>query len=106
MVDCVYPCPCGYFQSDVKPCASATVTKYQKRISGSLLDRIDIHIEVPRVDYEKLSGDRVGESSEAIRKRVQAARDIQNKRFSNDQGTGIICNAGMRVGEVRRYCKL
>ena len=55
------------------------VTKYQKRISGPLLDRIDIHIEVPRVDYEKLSGDRLGESSETIRARVQAARDIQNR---------------------------
>ncbi len=55
--------------------------KYQKWISGPLLDRIDIHIEVPRVDDEKLSGDRVGEASEAIRNRVQAARDIQTKRY-------------------------
>jgi len=72
MSDCVYPGPCGYFQSDTKPCTCepATVTKYQKRISGPLLDRIDIHIEVPRVDYEKLSGDRVGESSESIGARV------------------------------------
>jgi len=53
------------------------VTKYQKRISGPLLDRIDIHIEVPRVDYEKLSGDRMGETSELFRKGVQAARNIQ-----------------------------
>ncbi len=82
------------------------VTKYQKRISGPLLDRIDIHIEVPRVDYEKLSGDRVSESSESIRQRVQAARDIQNKRFSNSEATDIVCNADMRVGEVRRFCKL
>jgi magnesium chelatase family protein len=68
----VYPCPCGW-RGDVHKqcaCAEATVTKYQKRISGLLLDRIDIHIEVPRVDYEKLSGDRLGESSEAIRQRV------------------------------------
>lgn len=61
------------------------VTKYQKRISGPLLDRIDIHIEVPRVDYEKLSGDRMGETSESIRKRVQAARNIQQSRFTNLQ---------------------
>jgi magnesium chelatase family protein len=81
------------------------VTKYQKRISGPLLDRIDIHIEVPRVDYEKLSGDRVGESSEAIRMRVQTARDIQNKRFSIN-GSDIVCNADMRVGEIRQFCKL
>jgi magnesium chelatase family protein len=82
------------------------VTKYQKRISGPLLDRIDIHIEVPRVDYEKLSGDRIGESSESIRQRVQTARDIQQKRFSNNGLSDIVCNADMRVGEIRQFCKL
>jgi len=108
MSDCVYPCPCGYNQSTIKPCtcATATVTKYQKRISGPLLDRIDIHIEVPSVDYEKLSGDRLGETSETIRMRVQAARDIQNKRFSNGESKDIVCNADMRVGEVRQFCQL
>jgi len=69
------------------------------------LDRIDIHIEVPRVDYETLSGDRVGETSKSIRARVQAARDIQTKRFSNDS-SDIVCNADMRVGEIRQFCKL
>jgi len=93
------------------------VTKYQKRISGPLLDRIDIHIEVPRVDYDKLSSDRVGESSESIRARVQAARDVQIKRFgvqslstsekkSLETLHSIVCNADMRVGEVRQFCKL
>ena len=87
------------------------ITKYQKRISGPLLDRIDIHIEVPRVDYEKLSGDRVGESSGAIRARVQAARNIQTKRYSsirnsNTELSKIVCNADMRVGEIRQFCKL
>jgi len=106
--DCVYPCPCGFYGDSQKPCtcAHALVTKYQKRISGPLLDRIDIHIEVPRVDYEKLSGDRVGETSEAIRTRVQVARDIQNHRFSNNGSSDIVCNADMRVGEVRRFCRL
>ena len=70
------------------------------------MDRIDIHIEVPRVDYEKLSGDRLGESSETIRARVQAARDIQQKRFSVNSSSDIICNAAMRVGEIRQFCKL
>ena len=107
MSDCVYPCPCGYYGDTQKPCtcAQAVVTKYQKRISGPMLDRIDIHIEVPRVDYEKLSGDRMGESSAAIRNRVQAARNIQQERFSN-HGSDIICNADMRVGEIRQFCKL
>jgi magnesium chelatase family protein len=82
------------------------VTKYQKRISGPLLDRIDIHIEVPRVDYEKLSGDRLGESSETIRARVQEAREIQNKRFANSKAKDIVANADMRVGEIRQFCKL
>lgn len=104
------PCPCGFYGDSQQPCtcASALVTKYQKRISGPLLDQIDIHIEVPRVDYEKLSADRVGESSESIRARVQAARDIQNKRFaSNGNGSsGIVCNADMHVGEIRQFCKL
>ena len=110
------PCPCGYYGDSVKPCscASGLVTKYQKRISGPLLDRIDIHIEVPRVDYEKLSGNKVGESSETIRQRVQAARDIQQTPFelrslptSEKQSretlhSDIVCNADMRVGEIRQ----
>ena len=102
------PCPCGYFSDTQKPCtrAPAVVTKYQKRVSGPLLDRIDIHIEVPRVDYERLSGDRLGETSETIRTHVQAARDIQNKRFSNREAKVIVCNADMRVGEVRQFCQL
>ena len=80
------------------------VTKYQKRISGPMLDRIDIHIEVPRVDYEKLSGDRLGETSETIRKRVQSAREIQSRRFG--EAADIVCNADMRIAEVRKFCKL
>jgi len=78
--------------------------RYQisERISGPLLDRIDIHIEVPRVDYEKLSRDRTGEPCESIRLRVQAARDIQQARFVNQQ----VGNAGMRVGEIRQFCRL
>ena len=82
------------------------VTKYQKRVSGPLLDRIDIHIEVPRVDYQKPSGDRMEESSEAIRACLQAVRDIQQKRFSINGSPGIICNADLRVGEIRQFCKL
>jgi magnesium chelatase family protein len=116
LIAAMNPCPCGYYGDTQKPCtcAYALVTKYQKRISGPLLDRIDIHIEVPRVDYEKLSGDRVGESSEAIRARVQAARNIQQARFTspksllsnNGSSTDIVCNADMRVGEIRQFCKL
>ena len=66
-------------------CAPVVISKYQKRISGPLIDRIDIHIEAPRVGYEKLSSDRVGETGELIRKRVQAARNIQKQRFASSQ---------------------
>jgi magnesium chelatase family protein len=80
LIAAMNPCPCGYFGDSQKPCtcAPAVVTKYQKHISGPILDRIDIHIEVPRVDYEKLSGDRLDKTSEAIHKYIQAARDIQH----------------------------
>ena len=108
LIAAMNPCPCGYYGDSQKPCtcAHALVTKYQKRISGPLLDRIDIHIEVPRVDYEKLSADRVGESSECIRARVQTARNIQLNRFTNHQSTDIVCNADMRVGEIRQFCRV
>jgi magnesium chelatase family protein len=116
LIAAMNPCMCGYYGDSLKPCtcAPAVVTKYQKRISGPILDRIDIHIEVPRVDYEKLSGDRVGETSESIRARVQAARNIQLNRFTNPasrisnngSSTDIVCNADMRVGEIRQFCKL
>jgi magnesium chelatase family protein len=74
-----------------------------------MLDRIDIHIEVPRVNYDKLSGDRMGETSEVIRERVQASRDIQTARFGGLQDSSIrtlniACNADMRVAEVRKFC--
>ena len=108
MSDCVYLCPCGFFGDAIKPCtcAPSTVTKYQKRISGPLLDRIDIHVEVPRVDYQKLSSDRLGESSETIRCRVEAARGRQRERFSKIKSSNVLANADMRVGEVRQFCKL
>jgi magnesium chelatase family protein len=80
------------------------VTKYQKRISGPLLDRIDIHIEVPRVEYDKLSQDRLGEPSANVQARVETARQRQRRRFEK-QG-GIASNADMLPAEVRQHCKL
>jgi magnesium chelatase family protein len=108
LIAAMNPCPCGYFLDTQKACtcAHSAVTKYQKRISSPLLDRIDIHIEVPRVDYEKLSGDRLGETSDTIRARVQAAREIQNERFATGEMIDVVSNADMRVGEIRQFCKL
>jgi magnesium chelatase family protein len=100
------PCPCGYLGDPAKECvcSPSTVTRYQKRISGPLLDRIDIHIEVPRVDYEKLSDKRLGESSATIRARVEAASKRQRERFKDVEG--VTCNAEMRPAEIREYCEL
>ena len=102
---CYYPCPCGWYGDATHECTCtpANVTRYQKRISGPLLDRIDIHVEVPKVAYEKLTDQRLGEASETIQARVEKARDVQRVRFA---GTGLACNADMRPGDVRVYCKL
>ncbi|MEJ2562884.1 MAG: YifB family Mg chelatase-like AAA ATPase [Anaerolineales bacterium] len=105
LVGAMNPCPCGYY-GDVQrecTCSSATVTRYQKRISGPLLDRIDIHVEVPRVDFDKLTDDRTGEPSEVVRARVESARAVQRRRF---RGTEITCNADMGPGDVLRFCEL
>jgi magnesium chelatase family protein len=80
------------------------VTRYQKRISGPMLDRIDIHIEVPRADHLKLTDSRLGESSETIRARVEQARDIEHQRFAGNPTTST--NAEVRPAEVRVHCKL
>lgn len=105
LIAAMNPCPCGYYGDPVRECtcSPATVTRYQKRISGPLLDRIDIHIEVPRVDYEKLTDDRQGEPSEAIRARVERARQVQRQRF---EGTSLSSNADMGAAEVRKICQL
>jgi len=105
LVGAMNPCPCGYFGDPVKECSCspAIVTRYQKRISGPLLDRIDIHVEVPRVEYEKLASDTRLESSESIRARVEGARGRQRQRFA---GRRLSCNAEMGPGEVREYCRL
>lgn len=106
LIAAMNPCVCGYYGDPVRPCScsSSTVTKYQKRISGPLLDRIDIHLQVPRVEYEKLSDTRMGESSSKVRARVEAARDRQRARFTLN--SGVSCNADMRLAEVRQFCLL
>lgn len=105
LIGAMNPCPCGYFGDPIKACtcASSTITRYQKRLSGPMLDRIDIHVEVPRVDYEKLSDARLGEPSETVRQRVEAARQMQRDRFGKGR---IHSNANMGVAEVRRFCEL
>lgn len=105
LVAAMNPCPCGYYGDATHPCTCSpmTVTKYQRRISGPLLDRIDIHVEVPRVDYEKLSDSRLGEASQVIAQRVETARQLQRERF---KGTALTANADMHPAEVRQFCSL
>ena len=104
-ISAMNPCPCGYYGDPVRECTCSmqTISRYQKRISGPLLDRIDIHIEVPRVDYQKLTDERMGERSEALRGRVERARQVQRRRFA---GTLLSCNADMGPTEVREVCRL
>jgi magnesium chelatase family protein len=99
------PCPCGWYGDPIKPCSCspAMISRYQHKVSGPLLDRIDIHLDVTRVDYEKLTDARAGEKSEVIRARVQAARDRQAQRFAH---TTLTCNADMAVADVRVHCGL
>ena len=105
LIAALNPCPCGWHGDAEKSCtcSPSVVARHQKRISGPLLDRIDIHVEVPRVNYEKLSGERLGEPSAAVRERVTAARQRQIERF---KGTRLLTHADMRPPEVRTFCQL
>jgi len=105
MVAAMNPCPCGYYNDHVKPCTCSphAIQRYLQRISGPLLDRIDIHIEVPRLRHYELTGQSSGEPSASIRQRVKNARDLQVARFA---GTGIYCNAHMSPRQLRQFCKV
>ena len=105
LVAAMNPCPCGYFSDPVKvcTCSSSAITRYQKRISGPLMDRIDIQVEVPRVDYDKLSSSRLGEPSSRVRDRVEKARERQGERLKDSPRSS---NGDMVPREIREYCKL
>jgi magnesium chelatase family protein len=103
LVAAMNPCPCGYYGDQFKECkcSSGEISRYHKRISGPLLDRIDIFVDVPHIDYEKLTEDKPGESSDKVRDRVKAAHAIQLARF---QETKLRCNADMTPKEVKEFC--
>jgi len=106
LVAAVNPCPCGYLDHPTHECKCTIrdIEKYKRRISGPILDRIDLHINVPAVDAEKIIGTvSKGESSMVIRERVMKARGIQSRRF---ESTGIFCNAQMKNKQVKEFCKL
>ncbi len=99
------PCPCGYSTDPDRDCSCSPtqIIKYQKKISGPLIDRIDLHIEVPRIKFEKLANDDLAESSKSIRERVEKARKIQQERFKDKK---IISNSEMSSQEVKEFCKI
>ncbi len=100
------PCPCGYYNHPEKDCVCppGTVQKYLNKISGPLLDRIDIHVEVTPVSYTELAAERISEKSISVRERVVKAREIQDARFENNEG--IHCNAQIRTKQLREVCKI
>ena len=104
LVAAMNPCPCGYLgdPSTTAPARRVMVQRYRSRISGPLLDRIDIHIEVPAVKYRDLADRGEGESSGAIAGRVEASREIQQERF---KGTKVHCNAQMTPRLIRKFCE-
>ena len=100
------PCPCGYLTDPTHECTCTVpvVQRYRAKVSGPLLDRIDIHVEVPAVAYEDLASKKLGEKSEAIRSRVKKARKVQLQRFESE--AKIFCNAHMQSREIREYCEI
>ena len=106
LVCAMNPCPCGYFGDTRRDCRCSPVQidKYRQRISGPLLDRIDLHVEVPLVDYKDLSSKAAGEPSEKVRKRIQSCRELQQKRFSRERD--IYCNSGMTPKLMLKHCEI
>jgi len=105
VVAAMNPCPCGFLGDALKPCVcpEAAITRYARRISGPILDRIDVYVDVPRVEYDKLVEERPAERSACVRERVSAARARQAARFA---GTGLLTNAEMGPAEVGVHCRL
>lgn len=105
LIAAMNPCPCGYFGHPTRPCTCSSMAsaRYLSRISGPLLDRFDLHVEVPPVEYEQLATRTVAESSAAIRERVNRAREIQRERYKH---AGILVNAALPPSLLRRYCAL
>jgi magnesium chelatase family protein len=99
------PCSCGYFGDRRRSCRCSPqqIRQYQAKISGPLLDRIDLHIEVPSVKYRALADSRTGESSAAVKKRVSEARAVQKKRFGN---AAVTTNARMTEQQIRAFCAI
>ena len=106
LVCAMNPCPCGHYGDPNKECAcqAGSVQKYMMRISGPLMDRIDLHIEVPAVKYRELASRESGEPSAKVRQRVTCAREVQARRFAGNPG--LFSNADMQSREIRQFCRI
>lgn len=106
LIAAMNPCPCGYFGDPTHECqcSAGDIQRYMSKVSGPLLDRIDIHITVPSVKFKELSSESRGESSAIIRKRINSARQIQLERFKQEKS--IYCNAHMESSDIRKYCRI
>lgn len=105
LVAAMNPCPCGNNTDPERNCVCtpSQISRYKRKLSGPIMDRIDLHIEVPRIKFEKLSREELGEKSESIRERVQKARQVQNGRFRH---SGIFTNSEMDTKHIREFCPI
>ena len=105
LIGAMNPCPCGFYTDPNRECTCTMpqILRYRSKISGPLMDRIDIHVEVPAVKYRDLTGETSGEDSEAIKVRVNRAREIQRQRLT---GKRIYCNAQMTPRYLKKYCQI
>jgi magnesium chelatase family protein len=106
LIAAMNPCPCGYYNHPEKECVCGPgiVQRYLNKISGPLLDRIDLHVEVTPVSFDELTQDETAEGSREIRKRVELTRKLQQSRFG--ESSGVHCNAQMSQNDIKNYCKI
>ena len=106
LVGAMNPCPCGYFSSSVRSCVCSPlrIQRYRGRVSGPLLDRIDIHVNLPAVSSKDIRTTAIGETSSEIRRRVNAARDSQRLRYVNE--SGVYCSADLKESHIGKYCRI
>ncbi len=104
LIAAMNPCPCGFSGSSLRSCTCdlGSIRRYRARLSGPLIDRLDLHVYVPHVSYEELTGARAGEESEHVRSRVVQARELQRRRL---QATGLHANGQLGPDEIERWCR-
>lgn len=106
LVAAANPCPCGFYQDPEKKCncTPSQIQKYKRKLSGPLMDRIDLFIEVPQIKYEKLVTSEEENFSQKIKQKVEKAREIQKERFKNDKKK-ILVNSEMEIPQIKKYCQ-